>query len=189
MDSRQFAEEFEAAYRRLWLVAMAVTTNHSEAEDILQDAACTAFSKLETFREGSNFAAWMARIVRFTAANHRRKTIHRTKRIRATDPAALDEMSKTGANDESATQLATDFGDGSRVHDAFDDQLLHALKKLPEDARLCLLLRVLDELSYAEIASVVGVPENTAMSHVHRSKAKLRKAYGDFVGRLGVPGE
>lgn len=65
--------------------------------------------------------------------------------------------------------------------DAFDDSLTRALGELGEMARACLLLRTIVELTYAEIAEVLGIPEGTAMSHVHRSRRTLREVLGGSV--------
>ena len=61
------------------------------------------------------------------------------------------------------------------AEEQFDDQLLHALNQVSEVARCCLLLRVVEQLPYAEISELMEIPEGTAMSHVHRAKANLRK--------------
>jgi RNA polymerase sigma-70 factor (ECF subfamily) len=62
---------------------------------------------------------------------------------------------------------------------SFDDKLAAALQELSDEARSCLLLRIVEQLSYAEISALLNIPEGTAMSHVHRSKAALRKRLAD----------
>ena len=52
---------------------------------------------------------------------------------------------------------------------------LAALEELSEEARCCLLLRIVEDLAYSEIAQLLAIPEGTAMSHVHRAKATLRR--------------
>ena len=58
----------------------------------------------------------------------------------------------------------------------FDDDLLRALGGLDETARGCLLMRVVMDMPYKEIALAMDVPEGTAASHVHRARAALRGA-------------
>ena len=53
--------------------------------------------------------------------------------------------------------------------------VLQALRQLPDVARTCLLLRVVREMTYAEIAAALDIPAGTAMSHVHRTRKKLRR--------------
>ncbi|MEM6997175.1 MAG: sigma factor-like helix-turn-helix DNA-binding protein, partial [Myxococcota bacterium] len=59
------------------------------------------------------------------------------------------------------------------------DELADALQTLGETPRTCLLLKTVLELEYSEIADVLGIPAGTAMSHVSRARAKLKKHLGD----------
>jgi RNA polymerase sigma-70 factor (ECF subfamily) len=58
----------------------------------------------------------------------------------------------------------------------FDDAVMRALRQVDETPRACFLLRTLMRSSYREISELLGIPEGTAMSHVHRSRATLRQA-------------
>ena len=65
-----------------------------------------------------------------------------------------------------------------QLHEAqteFDDHVVRALESLGDVPRSCLLLRTVAELSYVEISACMQIPEGTAMSHVSRSKARLRR--------------
>jgi RNA polymerase sigma-70 factor (ECF subfamily) len=170
-DPQAFAAHYRQAYPRLIIVAASVTGERHAAEDIVQQAAVIALEKFRQFPPGSNFAAWMAEIVRRCALNHRRKTQQR--RTYAADPAVLGQMNQAAAADEPWPIVR---GSGQLVADqaSFDDALAGALTTLSEEARACLLLRIVEKLSYAEIAALLNIPEGTAMSHVHRSKAALR---------------
>jgi RNA polymerase sigma-70 factor (ECF subfamily) len=169
MERAEFAEKYQALYRRLWLVAASILGDRSEADDVVQEAAIVAFQKRSEFRPGSNFSAWLTEIVKRFAANHKRKMVGR--RTHPTDPRSLDhERSQPRAGDGVDTSHKW-----SNCRDQFDDDMLRALEKLSIDARCCLLLRVVDRLSYAEISSYLGIPEGTAMSHVHRSKQLMRR--------------
>ena len=172
-DPRGFAAQYCDAYRRLTLVAAGVTGDRESAEDIVQEAAIIAFERITQFTPGTNFAAWMAEIVRRCALNHRRKVRHR--RTYAADPAVLGQMNHAAAAMDEPWPIVP--GSGAIVADqaSFDDQLQSALDQLSEEARSCLLLRTVDNLSYAEISTLMGIPEGTAMSHVHRGKSALRK--------------
>jgi len=186
-----FAERFEGASRTLWCIAAAVVGDRSAAEDVLQEAAVIALGKLEQFDPETNFLAWMARIVRFVALNHgRRRAVHKP-----IDPDALDQAPIGGAGGrnmagrEEATRLTlrvptaasgkttlNGHGDLLQDQEAFDDRVLAALKQLEPNARACLLLRVVLNMPYREIARALDVAEGTAMSHVHRARMSLREA-------------
>lgn len=166
LDPAAFAVAFRDAHRPLWLIAAAVLRNPAEADDVVQEAALVALSKLPEFRPGSNFVAWMAQMVRFVALNHIRK------RSRRPGGDAARESGLTAGEDESSPERPGSHypnpahGDGS---------LLLALDDVAETARVCLILRTMEGWSYTRIAELLDIPEGTAMSHVHRARAYLRK--------------
>jgi RNA polymerase sigma-70 factor (ECF subfamily) len=172
-DPQVFAAHYREAYHRLTLVAAGVTGERHSAEDIVQEAAIIAFEKIDQFLPGSNFSAWMAEIVRRCALNHRRKVQQR--RTYAADPTLLSQMNNASAAPGEPWPIASDTGVLAANQASFDDELTAALATLSEEPRCCLLLRIVDKLSYAEISRVLHIPEGTAMSHVHRSKSQLRR--------------
>ena len=160
--SREFAESFEASFRTLWLIAVGVVGEPALAEDVVQEAAIVALGKLEQFSPGTNFNAWMGRIVRFVALNLARK--ERKRRPVRGDHDAVDQLA---SDQESAAARSSNL-------DAVDPRLVKALDQLGEVARSCLLLRTIADMTYAEIAELLEIPEGTAMSHVHRTRHFLR---------------
>lgn len=172
-DPAVFAAHFQESYRRLALVAAGVTGERQSAEDIVQEAAIIAFEKVDQFQPGSKFSAWMAEIVRRCALNYRRKIQHR--RTFAADPTVLAEIHSHDASSDESSPIARDSGELTPDQRSFDDELSYALQTLNVEARCCLLLRVIENLSYAEISELLDIPEGTAMSHVHRSKSALRR--------------
>ena len=172
MDRSRYAALYLDAYPRLWLVAVAIVGDRVQAEDIVQEAALIGLRKLDQFKVGSNFAAWLSEIVRLCAMNYARKRRHR-KTI-PSDPQTIDQATGSVTNPGPTTVIS---GIGQLVENQteFDDEVIRGLASLSEDARCCLLLRVVQQLTYKEISELLGIPEGTAMSHVHRSKAVLRK--------------
>lgn len=182
MDRHEFARKYEAAFGRLWLIAAGAIGDRSAADDIVQESAIIAYKKLHSFRDGTNFEAWASQIVRYCAANHKRKS--KGRNTHPIDPATLDLQPQ----DSNSPELVRSGGE-IELEAAFDDQMLRGLSQLTGDARTCLLLRVVDELSYTDIASLTGIPASTAMSHVHRSKIKLRQTIQDEHGEKAVPND
>ena len=169
-----FAGRFTECSRTLWCIAAAIVGDPALAEDALQEAAVIALRKLDQFDPDTNFAAWMTQIVRYVALNHARRRSRR--HALAVDPARLNE---TVAADTPETSLEVTGHGQLRLDDAdrggIDDELLAALRLLDDDARACLLLRVVMELPYREIARTLEIPEGTAMSHVHRARGALHE--------------
>ena len=71
---------------------------------------------------------------------------------------------------------ATDGPEPGGEGEWFDDQTRRALQQLDETPRSCLLMRTVLDMSYRQIAEALGIPENTAMSHVHRSRQRMRES-------------
>jgi RNA polymerase sigma-70 factor (ECF subfamily) len=169
LEPDAFAAQFQASAPVFWTLAAGVLGHRNAVDDVLQEAAMIGLRKLAQFRTGTNFTAWMARIVRFTAQNHRRG--ERRRRAVATDPEILDGSVAAAPHPEPAPHdrsgaLLADRG-------AFGDGMFAALAALKPIARSCLLLKVVAELEYADIARVLAIPEGTAMSHVHRARAAM----------------
>lgn len=170
--SREFAESFEASFRTLWLIAVGVVGEPALAEDVVQEAAIVALGKLEQFSPGTNFNAWMGRIVRFVAMNQARK--ERKRRPLRGDSDVVDRLA-------SEAELPTH---GPLDLDAIDQRLVNALDQVGDVARSCLLLRTIADMPYVEIAQLLEIPEGTAMSHVHRTRHFLRDRLIDLASDL-----
>ncbi|MEM9352634.1 MAG: RNA polymerase sigma factor [Planctomycetota bacterium] len=173
LTPEQFAELFVAEHARLWGLASALVNDRSEAEDLVQEAAMVGLKKLDQFTPETNFLAWMARIVRMHAANFRRKRAGR--RTSAADPVDIDQSQAAPAAYQAEPRVSDSAaGETRTIQEGFDDTLLSNLQRLDETPRACLLLRVVHELAYDEIAAMLEIPSGTAMSHVHRAKKRLR---------------
>lgn len=171
LGPHEFADRYAASSRALWCIAAGVVNDRSLADDVLQEAAMIALRKLDQFEPGTNFLAWMGRIVRYTALN----TGRRRARVRAAEGegTALDLVAaRRGA--EAAPSPLDARGRLRAAGASFDDEVLAALGHLEDVPRSCLLLRTVLELPYADIARALDIPEGTAMSHVHRARRSMR---------------
>lgn len=113
------------------------------------------------FSHPGNFEAWMATILRNVARNHRRADRRRSFRLRA-----------WGHRHGSATP-ASDPGPDMDGGHPIDPALIAAIESLEDDARACLLLRVVRGLSYQQIGAMLSMPDATVRSHVFRARARL----------------
>ncbi|MEO1585502.1 MAG: RNA polymerase sigma factor [Planctomycetota bacterium] len=127
----------------------------SDAEDIVQKAAAVALPHADDFEPGTSFSAWMGAFVRNEARNARRsERRHRLKLTRFREHRRAENERRTVEPETLA-------------------RLRHCLEGLTEVQRECILLRVVGDHSYEQIATITGEPANTARSHVHRSRARL----------------
>ena len=122
----------------------------------------TSFGKVQVFQHGS--AKLFGDLLTTSEEKMaRRKTF-------ATDPEELDHHLQPQVTKE--RQVSGGLGE---IAAEIDDDMFRVLSQLPDEARACMLLRVIDGLTYAEISELVGIPEGTAMSHVHRGKSFARQ--------------
>jgi RNA polymerase sigma-70 factor (ECF subfamily) len=155
-DSKAFHELLDRHAQRLYRLAMSLVDNAADAEDVVQETFIGAYRGLQSFREQSSVKTWLTRIL-FTQA----ALMQRNRRRRAN--AVLDE---------SVVGSMADPDSGIDVQ--------AALRKLSPEYREILMLREFEQMSYAEIAEVLNVPQGTVESRLHRARGELReklKAY------------
>jgi RNA polymerase sigma-70 factor (ECF subfamily) len=174
MDPELFAAQYRQAYPRLHLVATGIIGDRTHAHDIVQEAAVIALEKLDKFYVGSSCVAWLSEIVRRCSLNYASKV--RGRRTNAADPDLLAQITESDATGQTTWPISNETGELIDFQIDFDDETMDALNEIGADARCCLLLRVVQNLSYAEISQLMQIPEGTAMSHVHRSKRQIRRS-------------
>lgn len=148
-----------------YAVALAVTRNPHEAEDVAQDALVLALERLAECRDPRKFGAWLVRIVRNRAFNHRRYL-----GIRAAEP--LDNVDSAAA--------ATPLDDTERAE--LRDRLNEAVGELPQTQREVLLLHDLEGWKHREIGESLGMPEGTVRYHLFNARRAVRGRLRALVG-------
>ena len=165
---------FEALVRahvdRCHAIALRATGNPHDAEEIAQDALVRAYRALATYdperiRE-LRLRPWLATIVLNLCRNRAR-----TRTVPSTPMAPLVEAGW----EPRATGDGTDPV-GAALAAADRERLAVHLNALPDRYRIPVVLRHVDDLSYAELAEVLGRPEGTLKAQVHRGLAMLRAA-------------
>lgn len=173
---------FESAIRThsrvLWSVAAAVLGRREGAEDAVQEAVIVALGKRDEFSRVENFPAWMAQIVRFVALNKRRSA-----RIRLAEGEETLQHVPARSSREDGGDLIDQKGRMVGGTAAFDDNVMRAINGLDETPRACLLLRVINDMSYKEIGQILEIPEGTAMSHVFRARKAMLERLGGSAAR------
>ena len=138
---------------KLRVQALALTRNRSAAEDLVQDAVCNALSAQTSFIPGTNFAAWMHRILRNRFISNLRK-----------------RRDTTDIDDVPAAAFATEAPHEDRL--ALKD-LGKAMTRLPADQREALIMVVVQGMSYEALADATGCAVGTAKSRVFRARRQL----------------
>ncbi len=147
---------------RVYRLALRLTGNPHDAEDLTQDVFVRVFKSLDTYAPG-NFPGWLHRITTNLFLDRAR----RASRIR------MDRFAE-GAEDR---LVARGHRPEDAVHDAgFDPDIEQALQMLSEDFRVVVVLCDVEGLSYEEIADVLGIKTGTVRSRIHRGRTQLRAA-------------
>jgi len=154
----------------LYANALRLTRSPADAEDLAQETVLRAFRFHDRFEPGSNMKAWLLRI-QYNAFVNRYRRITRERAVEKDGPesaAGADVMSRD------ALRALTD-PTGTALRPLVLRELEAALDTLPDDQRMVVLLADVEELSYKEIAEVLGCPIGTVMSRLHRARRALRE--------------
>jgi RNA polymerase sigma-70 factor, ECF subfamily len=150
-----FAALVDRYWDRLYRWLCRLTRDGVTAEDIAQETFLKAFAGIGSFRPGTNFRAWLFRIAHNNFVNQRRAIRHNRQPL---VPEIAEEPK--GPVGETLTREALIL-------------ISEAVAKLPSDFRGALLLRVEEEMSFREIADVLGITEETARWRVFKARQKL----------------
>ena len=160
-------EDLVAAYEKnVYNLALRMTGNPEDAEDMAQEAFLKAYNSLPSFRGDSKFSVWLYRIVSNVCLDFLRK-----KNKRGAISLSVED------DDGEDTQL--DLPDTSQSPEELLEKKLtreavrRGLDALPPDARQILLLREIEGLSYEEIGAVLGLESGTVKSRIFRARKKL----------------
>jgi len=149
-------------FDQLYNFAHWLTHNREEAEDLVQETYAKALKGFSSFELGTNFRAWIYRILRNTFLTSR-------KGLKVTMTVPLD-------TEEDGQELAIERDTPETIlfARANQEQLLNAMDALPVHFREILLLCEVEEMSYQEIAETLSVPMGTVMSRLSRARKALR---------------
>ncbi len=180
------AEALVGAYGdRVYRLALRVTGNPSDAEEVVQDALWAASRKIDTFRGAAAFGSWVYRIT--ANAAYQKVRGRRSKR----NEVSWEDLGPAFDEKGRHAEVAVDWS--SRVKDpAIEGELKSvlggAIDELPADYRTAFLLHDVEGLSNPEIAETLRVKLGTVKSRVHRARLVLRKLLADYVvATVGAP--
>ena len=160
MDRDQrFEAELLPQLRPLFGAAYRMTGNAHDAEYLVQETFLRAYRAIDRFQPGSNARAWLLTILQRVRTDAFRRRQRRPKTVE------LGDETPEAAVPPAQDALASGY-----------EELERAIAALPEAFRTAVVMRDLQDLSYAEIARALSVPVGTVMSRIHRGRALLREA-------------
>lgn len=175
VDRRREFEQLARQYERdLFAAAMRLTGSRQEAEDLIQEALVSAYLGFDSFELGTNFRAWMLRILRNTHINRYRKT---QRSVSTVDLEELTEEPRV----EPSTLSPTMTGIEAEVLGSIPDEgIVPALGELPEEFRTAVVLSDIHQYSYEEIARELDIPLGTVRSRIFRGRKRLRESLAEY---------
>ena len=186
-DSQTAIEELWAAFEAeamphassLFRIALWLTRDQTEAEDLVQETLTEALGSFHRFAQGTNCRAWLVSIMYHRQSKRR----HATTRLQLVSDSE-ERIAETIAFEPPAPQNVT------------DEEVLGALERLPRAFQEVVILADVEEMSYKEIAAAIDVPMGTVMSRISRGRKLLRAELASYAqahglgqsGRRGISG-
>lgn len=171
MRSKAFEKEVLEHLDLLYSVALRLTRNPEDAQDLLQDALVKALRFHARFKPGTFMKAWLLTVLRNTFINEYRKNVRRAALL---EWNGMEELRSIVA-DRTLGYYPKDLRDKD-VLELLDDEVRDAVESLPEGHRRAVIMADLQDMSYQEIADALECPIGTVMSRLHRGRRLLRRS-------------
>lgn len=170
-DQDAFALLFDAHSDKVYSIALRYAGDEAVAMDIAQDTFLKLLSHIGQFRSDARFDTWLYRLVVNSCLEHQR----RKRKLRPILDGFLDAM--CAVHDTVLHELLR-----QERHDAVHE----VVGKLPPDQRIVVILRYMEELSYDDIAEIVGCSMGTVASRLNRAHKVLERRLSHFRRQGGV---
>lgn len=167
----------------LFNLALNLTRNRKDAEDLVQETYLRAFRFFDSYQPGTHIKAWLFRILRNTFINR-----YRAAKIR---PEEVDFEKIEGAYEKIVEEDYLQARRPPSPEEAVmvsvpDEEIQQAMAALPEEYRTVVIMALVEEMSYKEIASAASIPLGTVMSRLHRGRKLLQKSLLEYAQRKGI---
>jgi RNA polymerase sigma-70 factor (ECF subfamily) len=188
-------KKFEALFLplmdNLYNIAMRMTRNASDAEDLVQETYLKAFRFFDHFQEGTNARAWVITILTNTFRTRYRKhqkepgyvdfdSIENFFLVDEMKPQIQPANKSEAKGIEAITEILKEY---------VSDDIINALENVPEQFRLAVLLSDVERFNYQEIAEIVGTSVGTVKSRIFRGRKILQKQLLESAKAKGIAGK
>lgn len=166
-DWASFESEALPFHADLYRLAKWLLRNQAEAEDLVQETFVEALRSFHRFEQGTNCRAWLIKIMYHLLSKRRRES----NRLRV-----------VGDVDEQIAETVEPAASGELA----GEEVLNALKRLPQHYQEVVILSDVEDLNYKEIADALSIPIGTVMSRLSRGRSLLRSELGNYARSLGI---
>ena len=166
----------------LYRQAMKLTNNPDDAQDLVQDTFERGFRAFDSFKQGTNFAAWMTTIERNAYFNQYAKAKRRPQRANGST-GEYDDWDIYSASEHSSEQLKSAE---QEYLDAYaPEEIMAALNKLSPERRQVFIDAAIDGKSYQQVADEQGVKIGTVISRLNRARTQLKRELASYAKERG----
>lgn len=178
---REFEQTALVHADELYATALRLTKNERDAEDLLQETFLKAFTFFHRFEKNTNCRAWLFKILTNTFINNYRRRVKEREILGADDLRPVIEnlfsTDKVGFSPNPERGL---------IRKLFSEDVRIALKNIPIEFRMVVVLADLQNFSYKEIATILDCPVGTVMSRLFRGRKLMRKQLAHFAYHEGI---
>jgi len=169
-EFQRFQEMMTDTKRRAYTLALQLTRNPADAEDLVQETYVKAWRGFDSYMPGRPFLNWLLRIMQRAYLDSRRRDnpIRKAESLNSMISPSDGEVQELPISDGGPTP------DEEILHQEFRTHLYSALDELPEVYRTAIVMCDLEEMSYSEIADVQKTTIGTVRSRIHRGRRLLR---------------
>jgi RNA polymerase sigma-70 factor (ECF subfamily) len=164
-----FENEALPYHADLYRLAKWLLGNRDQAEDLVQETMLEALRSFHRFEKGTNCRAWLIKIMYHTLSKKRRYE-NRLRVVSDTEEQIAETVAFEPPTPENITE----------------QEVLEALKRLPQQFQEVVILSDVEDMTYKEIAEALAVPTGTVMSRLHRGRRLLRAELAAYANALGI---
>ena len=165
----------------LYAVALRLTHNAADAEDLTQNTVVKALRFHDKFKEGTYIKAWLLTILRNTFINEYRRRARRPTFVELTGAEPAPQLGP-----DPNIPLQAEDGQTNDLLELLDDEVRLAIESLPNDFRIAVIMADLEDKSYKEIADAMECPLGTVMSRLYRGRKLLRDQLEEYARQRRV---
>lgn len=174
----EFLDEIEKHKDEFYRFIRRTVWDQSSVEDVFSSAVLAVYENRHKYTPGTNFRAWMFRILLNKCFVANRET------GRVTEP--LDSVENDTLALAEPDEHWDVLNDPMKILDACGDEVYQAFGKLSMAQRTCIMLKGVERFTYQEIADTLEIPVGTVMTHLSRGRAKLRKLLADYAMKMRI---
>ncbi len=167
----------------LFNLALNLTRNRKDAEDLVQETYLRAYRFFDSYQPGTHIKAWLFRILRNTFINRYRAAKVRPDEV---DFSKVEEAYERVVDEHFLQANRPVSPEEALLDGVLDEEIETAMARLPEEYRSVVILALVEDLPYKEIAATLSIPLGTVMSRLHRGRKLLQAALLDYAKKKGI---